>query len=96
MVLEIVCIFVCGDLGLWKDVKSEDSKALKLQSYPGMKAVSSFPLLSLTRTHFLFPELGFLGLRTVVLITTPLALGIPCPSGFLLGRFLITGPLRWL
>jgi len=61
---------------------------------PGMYAVNSFPLLSLTLQHFRWAELGFLGLRIMTCRTIPFIWGLPSRMLFffglrLMGPFLI-------
>lgn len=60
---------------------------------PGIKTTTSLPLLSRTRAHLRFAELGFLGLRIMVFSTTPFSWGQP-PKGPTLGGGRLGLPAR--
>ena len=60
---------------------------------PGMYAVNSFPLLSLTLQHLRWAEFGFLGLRIMTCNTIPFIWGLPSRTLFFLGLG-FKGPFR--
>lgn len=66
----------------------------KLCPSPGIKHDTTFPLVSLTLQHFLWAELGFLGLTIITLKTTPFLNGL-LPKCGALDTYGLTG-LTWL